>query len=135
MASFEGDYIDNSITPTCVVAFSCVCCSKCGVDIGVLLECWGMWGIFCSSICLCSEVLVWVRLLVLPILICIWFWLVRFRVMDFSCSTFVMFHDSSGFPFCLVWSLVQCLFISLWIVLGWRLYEVVSLIFCGEGWL
>ena len=33
-----------------------------------------MWGIFCSSICLCSEVLLWVGLLVLPILVCILFW-------------------------------------------------------------
>ena len=32
-----------------------------------MLGCWGMWGIFCSSICLCSEVLVWVGLLALPI--------------------------------------------------------------------
>ena len=27
---FAGDKIDNSVAPTCVVAFSCVCCSKCG---------------------------------------------------------------------------------------------------------
>ena len=48
------------------------------LGIGVLLDCRGMWGIFCSSICLCSEVLVWVCLLVLLILVCILFWLVCF---------------------------------------------------------
>ena len=39
----------------------------------------------------------------------------------------VMFRGSSGFPFCLVWNLVQCLLTSLWIVLWWWLYVVVSL--------
>ena len=47
----------------------------------------------------------------------------------------VMFRGSSGFPFCLVRNLVQCLFTSLWIVLWWWLYVVVSLTFCGECWL
>ena len=36
-----------------------------------------------------------------------------------------MFGGSSGFPFCLDWNLVQCLFTSLWIVLWWWLYVVV----------
>ena len=47
----------------------------------------------------------------------------------------VMFRGSSGFPFCLVQNLVQCLFTSLGIVLWWWLYVVVSLTFCREGWL
>ena len=96
------------------------------------LECWGMWGIFCSSICLRSEVLVWVGLLVLPILVCIWFWLVCFWVMDFSSSTLLCFGVVLGFLF--VWFriyVVQCLFTSLWIVLWWWLYVVVSHIFSG----
>ena len=42
-------------------------------------------------------------------------------------------RGSSGFPFCLARNLVQCLFTSLWIVLWWWLYVVVSLTFCGEG--
>ena len=37
------------------------------LGIGVLLECRGMWGIFCFSICLRSEVLVCVCLLVLHV--------------------------------------------------------------------
>ena len=44
-----------------------------------------------------------------------------------------MFGGSSGFPFCLVRNLVQCLFTSLWIVLWWWLYVVVSLIFLWGG--
>ncbi len=67
----------------------------------MLLECQGMWGIFCSSICLRSEVLVWVGLLVLPILVCILFWLVCFFVMDFSCSTLLYF--GVVLAFCFVW--------------------------------
>ena len=44
-----------------------------------------------------------------------------------------MFGGSSGFPFCFVRNLVQCLFTSLWIVLWWWLYVVVSLIFVGRA--
>ena len=94
-----------------------------------------MWGIFCSSICLCSEVLVWVGSLVLPILICIWFWLVCFRVMDFSCSSLLCLGVVLGFLFVWFANLVHCMFTSLWIVLWWWLYVAVSLIFCGEVWL
>ena len=47
----------------------------------------------------------------------------------------VMFRGSSGFPFCLVRNLVQCLFTNLCIVLWWWLYVVASLTFCEEGWL
>ena len=42
-----------------------------------------------------------------------------------------MFQGSSRFPFCLVRNLVQCLFTSLWIVLWWWLYAVVSLTLCS----
>ena len=42
-----------------------------------------------------------------------------------------MFRDSSGFPFCLVRNLVQCLFTSLWIVLWWWLYAIASLTLCS----
>ena len=42
-----------------------------------------------------------------------------------------MFGGSSGFPFCLDWNLVQCLFTSLWIVLWWWLHVVVSLFLWG----
>ena len=42
-----------------------------------------------------------------------------------------MFRGSSGFPFCLVRNLVQCLFTSLWIVLWWWLYAVASLTLCS----
>ena len=36
-----------------------------------------------------------------------------------------MFLDSTGFPFCMDWNLVQGLFTSLWIVLWWWLYVAV----------
>ena len=51
--------------------------------------------------------------------------------MDFTCSPFVMLRGSSGFPFCLVRNLFQCLFTSLWIVLWWWLYAVASLTLCS----
>ena len=51
-----------------------------------------MWGIFCSSICLCSDGLVWVSLLVLPFPVCILFW--RF-VSDVGIIDDKLFQDLS----------------------------------------
>ena len=62
------------------IGMSLVVCWFLGID--VLLECRSMWGILCSSICLCSEALVWVCLLVLPILVCILFWLASLFLSD-----------------------------------------------------
>ena len=39
-----------------------------------------------------------------------------------------MFLDSSEFPFCMDWNLVQCLFTNHWIILWWWLYVAVLII-------